>query len=150
LIETIYRDWGIVNAHPCITYDLCQQYDIPCPQLEAYVKNRNEVLSAYGITKIDVIVALNSDVNRNKNTWIKMLHGELIKVKTVINEKNTDILNTTDNKNNPISSIFNRILSYYENNIIQNIIQTHHKNVGVPMFDGLLIDKDCMIEFADH
>lgn len=150
LIEPIYIDVDIENCHPCICYDLCKKYNISCPLLEAYVKNRSEILSTYEITKLDIIIALNTDKNKNKNKWIKMLHEELIKIKTIINERNTNIIDTTDNENNPISSIFNRILSFYENKIIQSVIKDHVDFVGVPMFDGFLIEKDHKINLDDY
>ena len=152
LIETIYKDIDIVNCHPCILYDLCKKYKLSCPQLKSYVKNRSEIISTYGVSKLDVIIALNSDKNKNKNIWIKMLHEELTKIKIAVNEKNTGIINVTDNENNPISSIFNRILSFYENKIIQGVIKDkdYIEFVGVPMFDGFLIEKEHSIDLSNH
>lgn len=152
LIETIYKDIDIVNCHPCILYDLCKKYKLSCPQLKSYVKNRSEIISTYGVSKLDVIIALNSDKNKNKNIWIKMLHEELAKIKIAVNEKNTGIINVTDNENNPISSIFNRILSFYENKIIQGVIKDkdYIEFVGVPMFDGFLIEKEHSIDLSNH
>lgn len=152
LIEPIYRDIDIVNCHPCILYDLCKKYKLSCPQLKSYVKNRSEIISTYGVSKLDVIIALNSDKNQSKNKWIKMLHEELAKIKITVNEKNTNIISVTDNDKNPISSIFNRILSFYENKIIQGVIKDkdYIEFIAVPMFDGFLIDKDHSIDLSNH
>ena len=97
LIEPIYKDIDIINCHPSICYDLCNKYNISCPQLETYIKNRSSVLSNYGLSKLDIIIALNTDKNKNKNVWIKILHEELTKIKIIINDKNKDIINITDN-----------------------------------------------------
>lgn len=44
LIKDTYIDIDIRNAQPTIIYNLCKSNEIPCPTLEKYINNRDEIL----------------------------------------------------------------------------------------------------------
>ena len=149
LIEGIYKDIDIVNCHPNIIYDLCVANKISCSILKNYVQNRSAVLSDEDITKFDILIAINTDVNKNKNDYISMFHREITKIKKEINDLHKDLFQTTNSEKNKKSSYFNRVISMYENIILQNAMKQHIEYVGVPMFDGFLIDVNHKFNISD-
>lgn len=143
LIEGIYKDIDIKNCHPTIAYDLCNQYKIKCPLLKEYITNRNEILDNEKLSKFDILMTMYNDKPvKTTNAWLILFGREMNNIKNEINENNKELYSESKNIKNKHSSIFNRILSHYENIIIQNAIKEHKSAVAVPMFDGFLIDID--------
>jgi hypothetical protein len=141
LIDGIYKDIDIRNCHPTISYDLCKQYKIRCPLLEEYVTNRNEILDNEKLSKFDILMTMYNDKQiKTTNAWLILFGREMTLIKHAINDNNKKLYTESKNINNKHSSIFNRILSHYENIIIQNAMKEHKSAVAVPMFDGFLID----------
>lgn len=59
-------DLDMANAHPNILRYLCKKHSIPCPSLEYYVNNRDEVLKSFeNMTREDA-----------KNLFLKSLNNE--------------------------------------------------------------------------
>jgi len=150
-------DIDIKNAHPNILYDITKQYNtrhekqLPLYHLENYVKNRAKVLEEHKITKMDVLICLNSDnivTNKKhkgmytKNKFLLNFHSDkMIIFEHLLNDHDyIDKYNiTSDNKYNPISSKINKLFCIFENNIIQSIIKS---DICVPMFDGFMFAKE--------
>lgn len=150
-------DIDIKNAHPNILYGLVKDYNnkheikLPYMYLEQYVKNRDRVLKDNNITKTEVLICLNSDeIKTNKkdkgfytkNPFLIGFHKEKMKIfKKLIN--NTDIVKMydiqSDNKDNPTSSIVNKMFCIKENDLIQSVMDSQ---ICVPMFDGFMFDKN--------
>lgn len=68
LVGDKYVDIDIKNAHPSILFQVCQANNIPCPALQDYVMNRDEILAEtqefYQISKQDA-----------KDLWLIPLFG---------------------------------------------------------------------------
>ena len=142
-------DIDIKNCHPNILYQLVQEYNekneskLSTMFLENYVKNRAEVLKNNSFDKMSFLICLNCDeIQTNKkskgfftkNPFLIGFHKEkMIMFNTLIKDE------TTDNKKNPISSVMNKLFCVEENRLIQSVIKS---NIGVPMFDGFMFDKD--------
>lgn len=137
-----YYDVDIQNAHPAIILHICDEYKIPSTYLREYVTNRSEILSKHDLTKLEILVAINKDMNKNKRTnmWYNLFIAEMSMIKTQILKQLPPMVTT--NEKNPISSKVNHHVLTYENKIIQQAIEYFNiDNVGVLMFDGLMIHK---------
>ena len=144
-------DIDIKNCHYNILYKIVLEYNknnenkLNYIHLENYCKNRSNVLLQNRLTKMTLLVCLNSDeIKTNKkekgfytkNDFLKALHLEKMTIfDTLI--KNTNYFKNiqTDNELNPISSLVNKLLCVKENEIIQSIIKS---DICVPMFDGFM------------
>jgi 8-oxo-dGTP pyrophosphatase MutT (NUDIX family) len=149
-------DIDIKNAHPNILYGFVKDYNknhedkLPMFYLENYVKNREKVLKDNNTNKVSVLICLNSDeIQTNKknkgfytkNPYLVGFHKEKMKIyKKLI--KNTDFVKLhgieSDNQENPISSIVNKMFCIKENDLIQKVMDS---DICVPMFDGFMFDK---------
>tara|TARA_R110000803_G_scaffold162035_1_gene225653 strand:- start:1106 stop:3406 length:2301 start_codon:yes stop_codon:yes gene_type:complete len=149
-----YRDIDIKNCHPSILLFLCDKYNIESTFLKKYVNDRSNVLSEDNLTKLDYLIAINTDDNKtkkDKRLYNNFIH-ELKEIKTKLNDKIDDegYICSHTNDLNPISSKIDKILCKYENDIIQKAIDYFKvENVGVPMFDGLLVNKECNINLIE-
>ena len=142
IIKDIYYDYDIVNAAPSILLYLCDTIGFKSTFLKNYVKNRNKKLEKHKITKLDVIIMINSEICYSKNTYLKNFHKEIKKMKPLINDKYKHLISSTfDNLKNLQSKIMSRIIFYFESKILQKVIKKNIDNVGVPYFDGFLSDK---------
>ena len=149
-----YKDYDIKNCHPSILLFLCEKYEIESSFLKKYIIDRSSVLSEDNITKLDYLIALNTDDNKNKRDK-NLYNGFITELKTIKNKLLTKfddegciIFNTNDK--NPISSKINKLLCKYENDIIQKAINyIKPENVGVPMFDGLLVDNSIDVNLIE-
>ena len=149
-----YKDIDIKNAHPSILLFLCDKYNINSIFLKRYVEERTSVLTETGLKKLDFLIAINSDVNKLKrnNTFFNSLIVELDLIKNQLISNITDegLVMDNTNENNPKSSQINKLLCKYENEIIQKAIQYFgNENIGVPMFDGLMINKETEFDLEE-
>ena len=149
-----YKDIDIKNAHPSILLFLCDKYNINTNFLKKYVEERETTIAESGLNKLDILVAINTDNNKLKrnNTFYNSLIVELDMIKDTIISNITDegVIMENTNDNNPKSSKLNKILCKYENEIIQKAIEYFEpKNIGVPMFDGLMVNKELDINFNE-
>lgn len=149
LIKGIYNDYDMVNCHFSIALDLAIKNKVECPLLKEYVSNRAGILENNNLTKISVLIALNTDKLVSTNAWLKRFHYELSFVKAAIIENTGDLEIKTKNMKNPIGSKFNKILCHYENIILQSVI-TDYPDIAVPMFDGFLIPINTQIDFSKY
>ena len=56
----------IINCCPSILLYLTDIYNIDNQYLKQYVNNRNEILEKNKLTKLDIIIAINTDENSTK------------------------------------------------------------------------------------
>jgi len=136
IIDDRYSDYDVSNAHPKIMLYLANLHNINVPQLKMYCDSRKETLEKYNLTKREVLVALNSDNMRTKNTWLKLFLLENKECKEQLLTFYPDL--TTDNKKNPLSSKINFLLCKIENEIIQLVVNSLKTDQYTKMFDGLL------------
>ncbi len=142
-------DLDCQNCHPKILRWLCKKHEIPCPNLEYYCNNRDEVLGAgdRDANKIAILKMVNDDKpNRGLQGFLKELDKECKTIQKEITKKEEykDLFNTIPAHRvyNWYGSAINRILCKYENEIIQEVLHIcNTKNIEVCslMFDGLMI-----------
>ena len=137
-------DYDMINAHFVILDYLCKKHDIKNNFLNTYVMKRQEVLESGGITKLDMILFLYNDKHINKNISEKC-YNEISYVKKQINKLEKHLINdiTTKSKN-PESALLSKILGYYENEILQKVINQYECNV--PYYDGFISNQKIPIE----
>jgi hypothetical protein len=130
-----FYDYDMKSAHFNIIKYLIKDMNLNTPMLDEYVNNRQKCLDDWQVSKYDVLNMLNSD------EWhsgvLGQFYNELKPVKMIINANHRDICNKTDNNNNPISSITNKILCHFENTILQKQMKAQ-QNVHSMYFDGYI------------
>jgi hypothetical protein len=150
LLDGITTDIDMVNAHPVILRFLCRKHNLPHKELSFYIENRDEVLSQFSdreTGKTLFLKATNDDKlnKKEKNTIFKAYDKEMKatqKLLTKLTCYESIVADVPSNKlYNWYGSAMNRILCYYENKILQVIIdELNKRNIEIcaPMFDGVM------------
>jgi hypothetical protein len=148
LFNEITTDFDFKNCHPKIALYICRKNNIHCPNLADYCNNRNKWLLIAPDTKVVILKMLNNQrINYdNKNNQLRDLDKELKTIQTKIYnlpEYQHIISGCNNEKNNIVGSGFNRVLCYYENLLLNDLITyfktKHSLDIAVPMFDGAMI-----------
>jgi len=150
-------DIDMRNAHPCIARWLCRKHGINYANLDYYINNRDEVCERFGKNgKTLFLSALNDEKlnKRVKDDFFKTFDKECKNIQTKINAlpEYKHIVDTTplDKAHNWNGSAFNRIMCVWENKILQQVITVLNRrgiNIGVLMFDGLMVYGDFYADF---
>lgn len=153
--DGITTDIDMVNAHPVILYTLCNYYDIECPNLTLYVKERKKCLSQimdkddvnYNLAKKKVLISTNLDKRiKSKSDFLNNYDKEM----KIIHNKFLDIpeyqyVKEFSKSDNFEGSFINHILCINENNILKTIrtyCDINKINIHSLMFDGLMVYGD--------
>ena len=149
-ISGFTTDIDMVNAHPVILRYICKINNEPCPNLEYYINHRDEILSRFETRekgKLLFLKATNSDkINKKERDEVfKEYDKEMKTIQKNITMKDEykSIVSDVDSSKlyNWYGSAINRILCYYENRILQIIIDDlNRRNIQIlaPMFDGVI------------
>ncbi len=160
ILYSDYVEIDIENCQPTILYEICKNNNIQCDKLSYYVKNRNEIIIKYNISKDEIKKIFSSVMNSNKqiethnlelNEYLFEFKTEIIKITNIIIENNMimyeHILEIKKNKEHP-NGIF---LSYYlqekERNILEIMVKymlnNYPLNNNVSLCaDGFMILKE--------
>jgi len=156
LMRGLGTDIDMSNAHPVILRYICQLHDIPCPQLEYYINNRDRCLAEFDsreVGKKAYLSAVNSDKYakcKNAPSSFKRFDDEMGWIqKQIISipEYHKIIQTIPDSRelNNFNGSAINRVMCYYENIILGHaihIINQRGIEIAILMFDGLMVYGD--------
>lgn len=151
LLDGITTDIDMVNAHPVILRYLCKKHNIPHEQLNFYIENRNDVLNQFPdreTGKTLFLKATNDDKlnKKEKNPIFKAYDKEMKETQKLLTKLTCYERIVKDVPTNKLynwyGSAINRILCFYENKILQVIINKLNKmnlEICAPMFDGAMI-----------
>ena len=141
-------DIDMTNAHPKILEYICKKHKLTCPNLLYYNRNRSECVDALGEDGKTLFLASVNDSKpkRSKNAFfrdfdkeMKRLQAELVLVdeyswvKTAI---------PANKKHNFLGSYINRILCFYENKLLQKMVDKLTQlglEIQALCFDGLMV-----------
>ena len=151
LLSDTTTDIDMVNAHPVILRYLCRIHNIPHKELNFYIENRDDILSDFPdreVGKTLFLKATNDDKlnKKEKNENFKKYDKEMKEIQKILTKLTcyekivSDV--PTNRLYNWYGSAINRIMCYFENKILQIIINhLNQKNIEVaaPMFDGCMI-----------
>lgn len=156
LMRGLGTDLDMCNAHPTILSYICRIHDIPCPQLDHFIRNRDRCLAEFDsrtIGKKIYLSAVNSDkYSKSKNLPrnFKLFDDEMgwIQKQIIAIPEYQKIVQTVPDSrelNNFNGSAINRIMCYYENIILQHaihVINGRGLEIAILMFDGLMLYGD--------
>jgi hypothetical protein len=144
LCGEFYYDVDMANCHHRLLLFLCVEHDIKTPHLRECVDDREKVLAEHNLTKKDLLIALYTDNIRQKrgNKWFNCFAFELSRTKKDLLEMDVPDTIKTDNTTNPDSSRLAHYLNRIENGILQRAIECFGAHSEVPMFDGLMVNRD--------
>ena len=155
LTEEFYNDYDMENCHLVILLYLVKKYFplVSREYLESYVKNRKEFLQINKITKIQVLVSLNSkNTIKTNNLTVLKFDKELKNFQNLFFNKTPIELKKYEsfkynNKKNPLGGFLNTIITIYENEILNKVINNFDKeDISTLMFDGLHLKKELDIK----
>lgn len=144
-------DMDMANAHPVILRYICKIHNVPCPNLEYYINNRDEILSRFETREKGKLLFLKSTNNdklnkKERDEFFKAYDTEMKVIQKSITMKDEykRIVEDVDSSKlyNWYGSAINRILCYFENKILQIIIdELNRRNIEIlaPMFDGAIL-----------
>jgi len=154
MLPKVYRNFlmsscteiDICNCQPTILLYLCKKYNIKSPNLEKYVRNRDNILQITGLKKIDFIISINSDDKINKHNSflndfdeeVKNIQKEIIKI-----DDFKEFIENCKKEKNIEGSIISLIVQDLECKILLIMYNYFIKNdieVSVLIFDGLFIE----------
>jgi hypothetical protein len=152
-MKEITTDIDMSNSFANIIRYVCKKHNISTPELEYYINHRDECLSKFENRqdgKQAYISSAYSDKFRDK---IKIAEfrkfnkemKEIQKKITLIEEYKQIVSSVPEEKENKLGSAFNRIIIFYENQVLQHLVKFFaDKNIEICtlMFDGLLIYGD--------
>ena len=138
----------MVNSHPVILLNLCQENEIPCNVLKNYVENRDLILDSFGdrkSVKEMFLSVLNgglkdsySDDNRINN-YLKLLEKEIVGIQKYFYTKDKRYF---EKGFNYLGKNLSRIILDIENQILQimiNYFVSKKVNIFTLEYDGLKI-----------
>ncbi len=155
LTEEFYNDYDMENCHLVILLYLVKKYFplVSREYLESYVKNRKEFLQINKITKIQVLVSLNSkNTIKTNNLTVLKFDKELKNFQNLFFNKTPIELKKYEsfkynNKKNPLGGFLNTIITIHENEILNKVINNFDKeDISTLMFDGLHLKKQLDIK----
>jgi len=151
LLRNTTTDIDMVNCHPVILQYICRKHSIKHDELAFYIANRDEVLRRYPDRekgKELFLKALNNDKlnKKEKDECFKSFDKECKEIQQTLTKLTCYEMIVKDVPEyklyNWYGSAINRILCYYENKVLQNVIRTINSlNIEIcsPMFDGLMV-----------
>lgn len=153
ILRDLTTDIDMVNAHPVILRWVCKKHNIECPQLEYYINNRDKCLSKFptrSAGKTAYLCVTNMDkVSRNSNApqHFKDYDKEMKQIQKQLIGKPEykelfDTVPIEKREDNYNGCAINRILCFYENEILQHVIHIINKReleIAILMMDGLQI-----------
>jgi len=133
-------DYDMVNCHFVIFKYLLNDIPLSTPILDKYINNRSDCLNEWGCSKMEVLRMLNLDkYGSDENEYLQLFHKEISPAKIMINVRNVKIADKTDNTFNPISSVMDKILCYYENHFLHKALSLTKTSI-ILFFDGFVTD----------
>lgn len=151
LLNETTTDIDMVNAHPTILRYLCRIHNISHIQLNMYIEKRDEILAQFQDreTGKTLFLKATNDENLNKkekNPVFKAYDKEMKEIQKILTKLTCYkdiVVDVPENKiYNWYGSAINRILCFFENKILQVILNELNKmsiEICSPMFDGCMI-----------
>jgi hypothetical protein len=151
LLDGIVTDIDMVNAHPVILRYLCRIHNLPYQHLNFYIEQRDDILKQFTdreTGKTLFLKATNDDKlnKKEKNPIFKAYDKEMKQTQQLLTNltcyENVVKDVPTNKLYNWYGSAINRIMCFFENKILQVIINELNRlkyEVCAPMFDGVMI-----------
>ena len=155
LVKDQCIDLDMKNAHPTLMFAILKNMlgDEAKKQfkyLHNYINNRDKWLTDYGCSKVDILKAMNSAWEfKTSNQYLAKLDKEFKTIQKFFwdsLEENLELPATIISrkatfKKNKEGRFLNTVLCYYENNVLQEVMNLDEikDDVHTPMFDGFTL-----------
>lgn len=158
LVDGIYTDYDMINAHPKILAHICNEKGITCDRLTEYIFCRDQRLKDFmdsdeiprDMAKMLFLKAINKDTKtatikkgkrkiKIKNQFFKDFDTELKHIQTLLTKANPHIgrvLRKQGETTNLPGKVVNRLMCEVENQILLDVSKEF--NTEVLMFDGFM------------
>lgn len=158
LVDGIYNDYDMINAHPKILEYICKQKELEHDKLSEYIHFREKKLADFTASdsiprdkaKQLFLKAINKASSTThiqkgkrkmkiKNQFFKEFDAELKRIQTQLSKANPDIgrkLHKQGQTDNLPGKVVNRLMCQIENQILSDVSKEF--NTEVLMFDGFM------------
>jgi len=155
--EGITTDLDLENAHPVALKNICVRYDIECPNLNEYVRNREKclekIMEADNLSRGEAKRKILKATNKNKRTtssceFFKNYDREMKKIQVKVQDiEDYNYIKpfAKKEKGNFNGSFMNHILCVEENKLLMKIKKCCEDNevkIHSLMYDGLMVYGD--------
>ena len=148
LCKSNMTDLDIKNSEPTIIRSICKKYNILCPYLDEYVKNRTKILEDNKLNKMMMIASMNFYKHNKKidNVFFNEFDKEMKRIQKDFYkiDEYKNIIDTIDKgENNLLGMTMNRIYFYEETKIImflKSLVESKNIKICSYAFDGLMLD----------
>lgn len=141
----VMTDYDMVNCHPSIVRNLCKKHKILCPYLDLYCTNRKKLLDDKDTTKIDILRSMNKKQKlKDPTPFMESFDTEMKHIQKEFKTHFPDLytLAQTKNNKNTEGTFMSYVCMFYENKIINAIVNHFPCEYAVLMFDGFMIYGD--------
>jgi len=141
LYQSIGDDIDGVNFAPSIIYNLCRRYDIPCQYLAQYCNHRTDILSKW-TTKLEVNKIMNKAWKvKNGNPWVVAFDDEIKRIQASLIQHYPELYALAKSKNpkNANGTLMSYVYQFYENKILEKIVETCPYEITALVFDGFMV-----------
>jgi len=150
LCGMLFNDYDMINAHPSILLYVRDKYfkKQKLPNLEMYIKNRNDVFKKWDINKKQILISMNKATPmKTDNPFLLAIDKEFKQMQTLIFHSTEDVFidipKTGLKKENKKGCFLNRSLCVFENNILTEAMELFNsKDIGSAMFDGFFLSAE--------
>lgn len=164
LVDGIYTDIDMINAHPNLLRYLCEQNNIICPNLYSFTTNRDnmydDLMDETGLSRGEVKVLFLKSINSsypvkqyNKNGKVKAniktksfiaFDKEMKEIQKQLMDKHTDLKNKlikSGKRDNLAGKLLNHLLCKLENEVLQLVRKELNIDMAVIAFDGFMVNN---------
>lgn len=155
LTEGIFHDYDMVNAHPTILCNLCEQAGLETMWQNIYLNNREGLLKAAGFTYDDgkayMLALMNTDgayfPKKKSETLYNVVREWNTNKQVLYNNLRARLEGKSDSKN-PISSVINKRMCEVEMSLLHPALAAPRDadKCLVPMFDGFMTEDPIDLE----
>lgn len=150
LCGELFNDYDIINAHPTILLYVRDKYfkNQKLPFLEKYIKDREDILKKWNITKKQILIAMNmGQTIKSDNNFLLGIDREFKQMQNLIfnstHDKFIEVPKTGLKKENKKGCFLNRVLCVFENEILKEAMELFNsKDIGSAMFDGFFLNSE--------
>jgi len=155
-------DIDIKNCQPTIIRWLCKKYDIMCPYLDMYVKDRQTILETNNLDKMMIIASINSSKcnHKIKNEFYNEFDREIKQIQKKLYEiydlkPFVDAMTEDEKKRNQYGIFINRLYFKFECDVVIylfDLLKKDNINIVSYNYDGLMVEGNLYnnLDYLDY
>jgi hypothetical protein len=152
ICEGVMTDYDMVNCHPSIIRNLCKKHNILCPYLDLYCTDRKKYIDDKQTTKVDILRSMNKKQKlKDPTPFMNTFDTEMKNIQQQFIFHYPDLLEMAKAKNskNVEGTFMSYVCMFYENKIIDAIVNHFPADYAVLMFDGFMVYNETPLDVLE-